>query len=141
MFVIYFLRPDSIRFVDHKAPNPALVQLFTKCVGDNWPQGIASTDDYYGAIDIKLNGSPWKKKQVACENVSTASGASANGNGSKDMEMSTEKSMLCHLIQSFRQAGYRFYASINISKDRDGNNKVGGEMQSWVFRKLTPVWG
>lgn len=110
LFALSFNGDDRIRLID--APD-VMQKVLRQAVLVH--STIKDERDYHGAFEIRLSGLPWD---------------------SDDSEGMTAKTTLCQILSNFKTAGYKLYASVNMSY---GNSK-GYDLETWIFRKTNPLW-
>jgi len=110
LFAMSFNMRDRIRIIDAPSFLPCVVDAVRKY----WPAGIQDQSDYCGAIELKLSGNPWWPDGSECV---------------------YGRMLLCQILANIRANGYKLYGSIDISS---GNK--GMDLESWIFRKVGPVW-
>ncbi|CAL8108989.1 unnamed protein product [Orchesella dallaii] len=114
LIALSFNMSDRIRIVDA----PGFLPYLKDAVQKSWPKGIQNEREYNGSLELKLRGNPWF----------------SNGE-----EAVYSKLLLCQIIANFRTAGYKLYASVDISA-AGGRDWSGGDLDSWVFRRVSENW-
>jgi len=110
LFAVSFNMGDRIRIIDA----PGFLPYVKEAITAFWPRGIQNEREYNGSIELKLSGNPWYP----------------TGD-----EAVHSKLLLSQIIANFRSAGYKLYASVDISFGHEGR-----DLESWVFRKVGKGW-
>ena len=105
-----------------------MLEAFKSRLAKECPKRVESVGDYYRAPELKLKGIPWITSNVE---VSTAT-----------------KLFLCQFINIYQSLGYKLYASVGMSSKQIAPipfmpyfGGAGRDMECWVFRKVTDLWG
>lgn len=113
-FVISFNKFDRIRIIG----STKYFQHLKEAVRTSWPYGIQNEGKYAGSWELKLAGYPWAPEGE---------------------QAVTSKILLAQIISNFKAVGYKLYASVDISA-KVGEGVSGGDLDTWVFRKVTSSW-
>ncbi|KAG0335722.1 hypothetical protein BG004_008351, partial [Podila humilis] len=110
LFAISFNRSDRIRVIDA----PHVVPWVKQAIQTQWRQGIQKEQTYATAHEFKLSGNPFY----------------SDGSSAVFARM-----LLAQILANLRAQGYKLYTSVDISIGSDGM-----DVESWVFRRVSPAW-
>ncbi|KAG0332574.1 hypothetical protein BG004_001193 [Podila humilis] len=110
MFSVSFNKSDRIRVLDA----PSMMLLVRQAVEQQWKFGIQMERDYCGALEIKLQGNPFR---------------------TWGDEFVFSRMLLAQIIANFKGAGFQLYSSLY-----SGVGKEENELDCWIFRKTNPAW-